>query len=125
MHQNTKRSILLIAAITLTLGVSGCSTLFYREAPKQAPDRERPLFQKGQELGIHGRIVMNRNQVLLEDQNSPAVFRLVGLRPEHREELSRHAGELIWVRLKVISVESARLYNARIFEPRSYGKHKR
>ena len=135
MHKNAKRSILLIAAVALALGVAGCGTLFFsatlgpdREAPKHVPnkpDRDRPLFQKGQVVGIRGRIVVNKHQVMLEDQNSPAVFRLVGLRPEQRKALSRRAGEIIWVRLKVISMESARVYNARLLESRHSGKSNR
>ena len=124
MQKFAKRSILLIAAVALSLGLAGCGTLFFsaalgpdREAPKHEPnrpDRDRPLFQKGQVLDIRGRIVVNKHQILLEDQNSPAVFRLVGLRPEEQKALSRRAGELTWIRLKVISRESARVYNARV-----------
>jgi hypothetical protein len=144
MHKNAKRSILLIAAVALTLGVAGCGTLFFgatlgpnreapkhvpnrpdRDGPKHAPDRDRPLFQKGQVVDIRGRIVVNNHQIMLEDQNSPAVFRLVGLRPEERKALSRRAGEFTWVRLKVISMESARVYNARFLKSRRSGKSDR
>ena len=121
MYRNVKRSILLIAAVVLTLGVTGCGTLFFgvssgqeRNEPRHKPERERPLFQKGQVVDIRGRITANRNQVLLQDQNSPAVFRLVGLRPEQRNALIRQSGESIALRLKVISIESARVYNARV-----------
>jgi hypothetical protein len=125
MYRNVKRSILLIAAVVLTLGVTGCGTLFFgvssgqrRNEPRHKPESERPLFQKGQVLEIRGRIMADRNQVMLQDQNSPAVFRLVGLRPEQRNALIRRGGESISLRLKVISIESARVYNARVLDLR-------
>jgi hypothetical protein len=121
MYRNVKRSILLIAAVVLTLGVTGCGTLFFgvssgqrRGEPRHKPEQERPLFQRGQVVEVRGRITANRNQVMLQDQNSPAVFRLVGLSPQQRNSLMRRDGESIVLRLRVISIESARVYNARV-----------
>jgi hypothetical protein len=127
MYRNVKRSILLIAAVVLTLGVTGLAdargTLYIgassgerRNEPRRAPVRERPLFQRGQVLDIRGRITADRNQIMVQDQNSPAVFRLVSLRPEQRRDLLRRSGDLIVVRLRVISIQSARVYTARVLE---------
>ncbi len=124
MHKNAKRSILLIAGIALTLGLAGCESFFFAvrspERPKR-PERHVPLYQKGQVVEIRGRIVVNKHQVMLEDQDSPAVFRFVGLRPEERRELSRRAGELRRVMLRVVSTQSARYYNARFIQLRHSG----
>jgi hypothetical protein len=130
MHKNARRRILFIAGIALTLGLAGCDTFFFAvrspesgnrsERPKK-PERHVALYQKGQVVEIRGRIVVKKNQVMFEDQDSSAVFRFVGLRPEERRDLSNRAGELIRVMLRVVSTQSARYYNARFIHSRHSG----
>jgi hypothetical protein len=122
MHAKAKRGILLIAVVALVLGLSGCGTFPFARvsgpavrAPGPA-QREAPLFRNGQVLDIQGRVVLNRNQVTLQDQNSPAVFRFVGLQPAAQKALSGLAGKFTRVRLKVISTESARAYTAQFIQ---------
>ncbi len=113
MHRNMTRVFLLVAAAALTLALSGCGTFSF--APS-GPGRDAPLFRNGQVVDIQGRVVLNKNDVMLQDQNSDAVFRFVGLQPAARKALSGLAGKFTRVRLKVISTESARAYNAQFIQ---------
>jgi len=127
MHKNAKRGLLLFAGVALTLGLAGCDTFFFavrnHESANRSkrPERHMPLYQKGQVVEIRGRIAVNKHQVMLEDQDSPAVFRFVGLRPEERRDLSRQTGELRRVMLRVVSTKSARYYNAQFIQFRHSG----
>ena len=127
MHTKAKRSILLVAGIALVLGLAGCDTFFFSvrrpesthraERPKRS-ERHGPLYQKGQVVEIRGRIVVNKHQIILEDQDSPAVFRFVGLRQEEKRNLYRRAGEQSRIMLRVVSTQSERYYNARLIQLR-------
>ena len=109
MQRNTKRGILLIAAVTLILALTGCGTLTFGFSSR---DSGAPVYPRGQAVEILGRVVLDKRQVMLEDQNSPVVFRFVGLRPDDQRALSGLAGEVVRVQLKVISTQSAHAYNA-------------
>ena len=120
MHTKVKRSILLIGGIALILGLAGCDTFFLavRSRPER-PERRVPLYQKGQVVDIRGRIVVNnKHQIILEDQDSPAVFRFVGLHQQEKRELYRRAGEQSRVMLRVVSTQSGRYFNARLIQLR-------
>jgi hypothetical protein len=119
MHTKAKRSILLIAGIMLILGLAGCDTLYLvvRSKPERS-ERRVPLYRKGQVVEIRGRIVANRHRIILEDRDSPAVFRFVGLRPEEKRDLYRRAGEQSRVILRVVSTPSGRYFNARLLQLR-------
>lgn len=120
MHTKVKRSILLIGGIALILGLAGCDTFFLavRSRPER-PERHVPLYQKGQVVEIRGRIVVNnKHQIILEDQDSPAVFRFVGLHQQEKRELYRRAGEQSRVMLRVVSTQSGRYFNARLIQLR-------
>jgi hypothetical protein len=117
MHTKVKRSILLIGGIALILGLAGCDTFFL--AVRSRPERHVPLYQKGQVVEIRGRIVVtNKHQIILEDQDSPAVFRFVGLHQQERRDLYRRAGEQSRVMLRVVSTQSGRYFNARLIQLR-------
>jgi len=116
MLTKVKRGMLLIGGIALILGLAGCDTFFF--TVRSRPERHVPLYQKGQVVEIRGRIVVNKSQIILEDQDSPAVFRFVGLRQEEKRNLYRRAGEQSRVMLRVVSTQSGRYFNARLMQLR-------
>jgi len=113
MQRNVKHGILLIAAVTLMLGIAGCGTFSFGFTSR---DSGMPLYQRGQVVEVLGKVVLDKKQVTLEDQNSSVVFRFVGLRPDNQRALSGLAGEYVRVQLKVISTQSAHAYNAQFIQ---------
>ena len=114
MQEPWKRGILFMAAVMLAAGLAGCGTFSLTFSSRA---RDVSLYQKGQVVDIQGRVVVTRQEISLEDQRSPAVFRLVGLRQDERKALTRLAGEVTVIRLKVVSTQSAHAYNAQLVQP--------
>jgi hypothetical protein len=69
---------------------------------------------RGEVLVITGTVAQSGNKSYLEDRTSGDVFRFVGLRKNEAAALARLAGRIVSVRLKIISVESAKAMNAQL-----------
>ncbi len=115
MHAIAKRICLVVSAVAFVLVLAGCGTFPFAAAPR-GPAQPAPAYRAGQVLDVTGRVVLDKNQVTLQDVASPAVFRFVGLKPAEQKALAGLAGKNTRVRLKVVSVQSARVYNAQFVQ---------
>jgi hypothetical protein len=109
----SRRGISIIAILALTLGLAGCGTLTFAVFGQVS---ETPLYQKGQVADILGRVEVDKHQITIVDQSSSALFRLVGLRSDEQKSLANLAGEIVRLRLKVISTESAHAFRAQLVQ---------
>jgi hypothetical protein len=105
-----KRFRLAALAVSVLVTLCACGTFSF-VVPRAAPG-EPARYRNGQQVEVVAKVIVDRNQVTLQDQDSPAVFRLVGLQPAPRKALSGLDGRYTRVRLRIVSVESARVYNA-------------
>jgi hypothetical protein len=67
-------------------------------------------------VDILGRVEVYKHQAMIVDQSSSALFRLVGLRSEEQKSLTNLAGEIVRLRLKAISTESAHDFRAQVVQ---------
>ncbi len=119
MHAIAKRIWLAVPVVALALVLAGCGSFPVATGPR-GPAQPASAYRAGQVVDVTGRVVLNRNQVTLQDVASPAVFRFVGLKPAEQKALAGLAGKNTRVRMKIVSVESARAYNVQFvqFSPR-------
>ncbi len=108
-----------IAALLLTPKTSGSAHAKNEAAPAKnasAPAKSKSVHAKGEVLVITGTVAQSGNKSFLEDRASGDVYRFVGLRKDEAAALARLAGRVASVRLKIISVESAKAINAQLIE---------
>lgn len=113
MKTYSRRAISIVAVLALALGLAGCGTLSFAIVGQV---RETPLYQKGQVVDILGSVEVDKHQITIVDRSSSALFRLVGLRPDEQKSLAKLAGEIVKLRLKVISTESSHAFRAQLVQ---------
>jgi hypothetical protein len=105
--------LVVLAAVALA-ALAGCATFPFLQTT--GPSRDAPLYRNGQIVDIVGRVIVDKNRILLQDQDSPALFVFVGLEPAAQKALAGLEGKYTKVRLRVVSVQSARGYNAQFIQ---------
>jgi hypothetical protein len=111
MRRTIKLVFLLSASIAIALSIAGCASF---AGLVFTPKKGGSVHAKGEVVVITGRVVHSGNQSYLEDQASDEVFRFVGLQKDEAATLTRLAGHVVRIRLKIISVESAKAMNAQL-----------
>jgi hypothetical protein len=132
MKRTVKYVFLLSASIAIALSTAGCAmfaelVITPRKSEsvhakgesehaknEQARAKNESVHAKGEVVVITGKVVHGGNKSYLEDRTSGDVFRFVGLRKDEAEALARLAGRIVRVRLRIISVESAKAINAQL-----------
>lgn len=118
MRRTLRLVFLLTASIAIALSIAGCA-LFAELVltPKKSGSvhaKGESVHAKGEVVVITGKVVHSGNKSYVEDQTSGDVFRFVGLQKDEAAALARLAGRVVRVRLKIISVESAKAMNAQL-----------
>jgi hypothetical protein len=111
MRMKAWRGVLMVFAVAFALSLAGCGSI-----AKSSPASAAPLFKNGQVVDIEGRVVMDKNQVTLQDLKTQTVFRFTGLQAAPQKALSGLAGKVTRVRLRVVSAQAARVYNAQFIQ---------
>ena len=125
MRRTMKTVLLLSASFAIAVSIAGCASFArFVFIPKKgesvhvksqpAKAKNESVHARGEVVIITGKIVHSGNKSYLEDRTSGDVFRFVGLRKDEAAALARLAGRVVSVRLKIISVESARAMNAQL-----------
>ncbi len=120
MDVRVRRLVLVVAVALAGALLVGCGT-FPASITRGGPRSSAPAFSNNQVVDITGRVSVDKNQISLADLNSPAVFRLVGLKPAEQKAIGGLAGKVTKLRLRVLSSPAPNNYNAQFiqFSPRS------
>jgi hypothetical protein len=125
MTRIMKHVVLLSASFAVALSIAGCASFAELVlTPKRGGSvharvesehaKNESAHAKGEVVVITGKVVHSGNKSYLEDRTSGDVFRFVGLRKDEAAALARLAGRIVRVRLRIISVESAKAINAQL-----------
>jgi flagellar basal body-associated protein FliL len=121
MRKTMKHVLLLCTAIAIVLSIVGCASFGgFMFIPKKGgsenggSEKRGSAHEKGEVVVITGKVVRHGNQFTLEDRGSNDVFRFVGLRKDDDAAFERLAGRVVSIRLRIISVESAKSINAQL-----------
>jgi hypothetical protein len=123
VKSHRSRVLVSLVVTLVALSLAGCSSFGFviTGQSRAVPPALSPAYRNGQEAIVTGRVVVERNAIMLEDRATPAVFRFVGLRPAEKKALADLAGQVTRVRLRVMSTQSAKAFNAQLMEFSSGG----
>jgi hypothetical protein len=113
MRRAMKHALLFAAAIALVVSLVGC---FSFPGFIITQKRSAPVHLKGELVVVQGTVVVRGNQIYLDEQGGDGVFKFVGMKKDDAASFSRLAGRVVRVRLKIISVESAKSINAQLVD---------
>ena len=113
MKKTMRYGLLLLAAIAIVFSVAGCETLI---GISFMPKKGVLVPSKGAIVVIVGKIDVRGKEISLEDQSSDNVYRFVGLKKDETISLERLEGRVVRIRLKIISMESAKGINAQLID---------
>jgi DNA/RNA endonuclease YhcR with UshA esterase domain len=117
---NSKNHVLLIIMLIagILLFFSACRTILIDSGSHDngtvkphKPDHNPPPkpekgISKGDVITVTGRVERNGNQYYIHDVNSSRTFRIVSLGQHEKNALYKREGDVVKIRLKVVSVES-------------------
>ena len=110
--------LLILAAFAL---ISACRTIIvhadddydddYKPKPKPKP---KPRIRVGSIVVVTGSVERQKNRYYIHDTRSSKSFRVVDLSKSEKKALYKREGDVVKIKLKVVSVESKTFFVARI-----------